>query len=526
MSTKNMKVQGALLRASADDRTLTYRLLPFEADGFTNMGKIQASAGAVEIPEDVTDLPVNEEHDHTRPVGKFVNVEETEEGLEATIRLANTRGGDDALVLASEGLRTGISVEIAGAVIRSGRLVAGKLRGAGLVVRPAFADAQLMASDFGELDEETTDEVELTLEEQIAALEEQNQELKSLLESVEDEAADDSDAETINESEEEDMSASNSAVPSNLNAAKAADNEVTVEAIARAYKTRDARAVESLNASNAYGEVDLFAAQSPVKHSQHTANIAPSGWLGELWSGKTYTRKYAPLVSSGTLTNWKVEGYKFTALPTVADYSGDLSEINSTVTTTVPYSEEALRIAGGFKVDRKFSDFGDTQFLSALYEGATEDYARKSDFKVITKISSIATSVTAGTAPANVNPAMARIIDGVLSLIDFATPSYAIVAKDVYRSILLTREDDSLKYLSSSLGFEDGTVGTFRLIPSADVPNGTVIVGAKEAITLYELPGAPIRVSALDVSHGGQDEAVFGYYCLVVNDERGIVKVV
>ena len=487
---KNLKVNGALLRASENDRTLTYRLLPFDTEGSTNLGKITASAGAVEVPEDVTDLPVNEEHDFTRPVGKFVNVEETEEGLEATVAISRTRAGDDALVMASEGLRTGISVEIGDAKIRNGRLVAGRLTGAGLVVRPAFPTAQLRAADFGDLDEEIaelTEDVleelpELTPEERIAALEEQIAVIK--------EAEEESDADTLEE-EEELMSA----VPSNLNASAKNSNDFSIETIAKAYQARDNRLVASLEDEGNVGETNLFAALKNVNSTDHTANVTQSGWLGELWSGKTYERKYAPLVSSGTLTNWKVEGYRFLTKPTVADYAGDLAEIASTPVTTEAYSEEALRIAGGFKVDRKFSDFGDTAFLQGLFDGATEDYARKSDAKVLLRISAVATTVTGGAVPANVNPAMARIVDGVLSIIDFATPSFALVSKDVYRSVLLTREDDSLKYLSSALGFEDGSVGTFRLVPSADLPANTVIVGAKDAVTLYELPGAPIRVS-------------------------------
>ena len=52
-----------------------------------------------------------------------------------------------------------------------------------------------------------------------------------------------------------------------------------------------------------------------------------------------------------------------------------------------------------------------------------------------------------------------------------------------------------------------------------------VYVGAREAVTFFELPGTPIQVSALDVSHGGEDEALFGYYAIVLNDARGLVKV-
>lgn len=142
---------GELLTASAEDRTLTYKLLPFGEEGFTSIGKIVASKGSVTIPEDMNALELNEEHDYKRQIGKFIRVDETETGLEATVRIVNTTKGNDALTLAAEGLRTGISVEIANPIIRDGKLTAGQLTGAGLVVRPAFKNAQLVAEDFGDL---------------------------------------------------------------------------------------------------------------------------------------------------------------------------------------------------------------------------------------------------------------------------------------------------------------------------------------------------------------------------------------
>lgn len=488
----DLRAHGTLLTASTDDRTLTYLLLPYGSEGRTSLGRLTASQGSVTVPEDVATLSVNEEHDATRPVGRFTRVEDTEAGLEATVRLARTRAGDDALELAAEGLRTGISVEIANPVIRAGRLIAGVLTGAGLVVRPAFADAQLIACDCGDTDEEVEEETS-----------EETQE--------------------INETQTEEETQM-TAVPNSLAAAGTAAPEVSLETIAKAYKNRDARLAASVASAQ---DASLFAAfnDNEITHTDHTDNISPLGWLGELWSGKTYVRKYAPLISSGTLTSWEVKGWKFTAKPTVADYAGDLAEIASSEVTTVPYTEEASRIAGGWRVDRKFSDFGDTSFLQGLYSAAAEDYARKSDLKVITSINTNATEITGSSVPEGVNPGIARIVDGVLSMINFATPTFAVVATDVYRSILLTRNDDALLYLSSALGFEDGSIGNFRLVPSADLAAGTVIVGAKEALTLFELPGVPVRVDEIDVTHGGSNSALFGYYAIVVNDENGLVKV-
>ena len=502
----NLQASGELLNASIDERTLTYKLLPYGSTGSTNLGKITASQGSVTLPEDVTALPVNLEHDYRQPVGKFTRIEETDEGLIATVSIARTTAGNDALELAASGLRTGISVEIEKPVIRQGALVAGQLSGAGLVVRPAFAAAQLIASDFGETE----------VEEETPSDEEENEET----ESVEDE----------NESEST-MENTTAAVPAALNAS-APKNELAPKSfreasalIATAYATKDTRLAASLEASGVVGEENLFAALANVTSTANTANVEQSQWLGELWSGKAYTRKYAALVNTGSLTSWKIEGWKFVTKPVVGDYAGDLAEIPTNTVVTEHYSEEAERLAGGWKLDRKYRDFGNTEFISSFFKAATEDYARKSDAKVINFIKANATSVTGTVVPAGIAAGSAKIVNGALSMVDVATPSFAIVGLKAYREMLMTTEFDNLKFITQSLGLEGGNTAGFQVIPSADVAPDDVYVGAKEAVTFYELPGTPIQVSALDVAHGGEDEALFGYFALILNDAKGLVKV-
>ena len=57
------------------------------------------------------------------------------------------------------------------------------------------------------------------------------------------------------------------------------------------------------------------------------------------------------------------------------------------------------------------------------------------------------------------------------------------------------------------------------------VPAGTMVGGAKPAVTFHELPGSPLRVEAEHLSHGGHDRAMFGYTALTVDNPAGLVKV-
>ncbi|AOT04954.1 hypothetical protein [Arthrobacter sp. U41] len=133
--TNSIRVYGELL-ASESDRVLRYRLLPFGSIGRTNVGAVIASADSVEIPEDISHLTLNTEHNQMTPVGRFVSVEKGEDALYASVSISKFKRGDEALALTASKALTGISVEIAGAVIQDGKLVGGELIGAALCKTP------------------------------------------------------------------------------------------------------------------------------------------------------------------------------------------------------------------------------------------------------------------------------------------------------------------------------------------------------------------------------------------------------
>ena len=106
-----IRAQGSLLSASADDRTLTFRLLPYGEQGRTSSGRVTASKGRLTLP-DVSTLVGNMEHEGKRPVSRAVSLSESDDGLDLTVRVFATSSGNDLLIEAAEGVRTGVSVEI------------------------------------------------------------------------------------------------------------------------------------------------------------------------------------------------------------------------------------------------------------------------------------------------------------------------------------------------------------------------------------------------------------------------------
>ena len=84
MNTK-LDVAADLLRASADDRTLTYRLLPYTA-GRTSKGKVTASAGCITLPDNPAELALNDRHISDRILGHGQTLAWETDGLIASIQ--------------------------------------------------------------------------------------------------------------------------------------------------------------------------------------------------------------------------------------------------------------------------------------------------------------------------------------------------------------------------------------------------------------------------------------------------------
>ena len=524
----DIKVYGELL-ATEDNRVLRYRLLPYGSIGRTNVGAVLASEKSVEIPEDISHLTLNTEHNQMTPVGRFVEITKGEDGLYASVSISRFKRGDEALALTASGEMTGISVEVAGAVIQDGKLVGGELIGAALCKKPAFPDAVLMASN--------TDAVEEALEALSSAVEGLTEALVNDSEApaeeeteVTEETLTDSseEEEEINPKEESTME--NSAIPTALTASNGGSAEVKtfdqgVNLIASAMKNRDKALIEAINEAGITGDNNLFAALSNVT-STTAAGTSPAGWLGEIWLQKAYERKYVPLFSQAALTNWEMKGWKFGTTPLVDTYAGFPAQPPSRAVTTTTFTVTAERLASANSLDRKFKDFGaDAEFLNAFYRAQAEEYARTSDLKALAVLTAGASTVAGTTVPAGVNATAAQIVDGALSILNAGldAPSAALVPVAAYRTLLLSRADDSLQYLNSALGLESGSLAGFNIIPSADVT--AVHVVSKSAARYYELPGTPIRAEVETVANGGFDTGIFGYWAAHILDNRGVVKV-
>lgn len=533
---------GTLLAADVQNRILRYLLLPFGKPGNTNLGKLTASAGSVTVPADVTGLPVNEEHDYKRPVGNFLTVNETPAGLEAAVKIANTRAGDDALELAAAGLRRGISVEIKNPVIREGKLVAGELDAAGLVVKPAFPDALLMAADFGELAPEAAGAQAAADAAQAVAdqLKDAGNEppASDQAPNTDPVTATDKDAVTMDPK----LLAALQALVAGQNGAPAALTASTVVTDRLQAPAAAGSAMDSLTATlSGLGTVTdprLMAANlDTITQADVFDKVSQPQYVGELWQARRYAARYMPLITPETLTGATVEGWQFVAgkTPTVSDwappYSGTIpNETMNDIPTNEVAAENktwsASRLAGGHRIDIIHKHLPTPGFWDAYLRESTDDFTRKLDAKVLTHLDTVNTAKTAtGNDAAS---AWSKLVFGASWCLEVALPTYAIVGNDLYRELLNSTQLENLSMLNASLGLEEGTLDKFKLVPapvSNTGMNGKVIVGAGSATSLHTLPGGAVRVDGVEVQKGAMDHGVFGYYVLRTPDVRGTIKV-
>jgi HK97 family phage prohead protease len=137
------------LECSISERTISGKIVPFGGEiGQTSAGKVVFEKGSIEIPESPKPKLLLE-HDAKKPIGRMVSYREDEDGIYATFKISNTTRGNDALIEASEQLRSGLSV---GVEVIDGkrekdvyRVLSSRMAETSLVQAAAFKSAEVLS---------------------------------------------------------------------------------------------------------------------------------------------------------------------------------------------------------------------------------------------------------------------------------------------------------------------------------------------------------------------------------------------
>jgi phage head maturation protease len=104
----------AELTANLEERTISGKIVPAGTGevGNTSAGRVVFEKGAIALPEDPKTIKLLNQHDMKQPLGKATSFTADDEGIYASFKISRSNRGTEALILAEEGLQSGLSVEL------------------------------------------------------------------------------------------------------------------------------------------------------------------------------------------------------------------------------------------------------------------------------------------------------------------------------------------------------------------------------------------------------------------------------
>lgn len=530
------------LFANAADRTIRGLLLPYGELSRTNITQtepVMFSKGTVKVPRDPQAVWLNLEHDRFKPIGRATQIEETDAGLVATFAIDNTDEGDEALAAVQSGRLSRLSAEVTDFFRHGAQAIRSRLSGAGLVTEGSFASAALfaVAAENAVLD---VDDAALT--------DFQPASTTAAQADTDEPTGAPEDAEPSADTQEEKVTEQVATIPGALPVppGKAEDqpekktehamfSAPVLQPALRRLATATGTGEDLMLAQRFFAEQGNLFALSDVDYDGGAgvgAKMVQPQWLGEN-RGPDYLQRFIPLFRQGTLTSLSLGGFKWGTKPAGGTWTGNKDAIPSNTPTIVPETESASRWAGGHDIAREHKDFKTPGFFESY-----EYWMRRSFYEwldktiVLTEALAGATDIE-GDDPTglDIGPALSQMIDGAARVIDAGyTPTFATLDTNYWKTIAKIPHSDVLGYLNAQLSLRvggDNRLDTFSIVPA---PVGTVtaehvVVGSRDAATVFTLPGSPIRAEALNIANGGLDFGFFGYGGLKIEDPAALVDV-
>ena len=108
---ETLYIQASSIECSEERREISGKIVPLGTGeiGHTNLGAYTFAANSIEIA-DPSKIKLLSQHDLKKPIGRMTAAETREDGIYATFKLSRSSGGNDALIMAQEGLVTGLSI--------------------------------------------------------------------------------------------------------------------------------------------------------------------------------------------------------------------------------------------------------------------------------------------------------------------------------------------------------------------------------------------------------------------------------
>jgi hypothetical protein len=540
-----IQIDAGTLEASETDRTVTGLLVPYGEECASNLGKFSVDPGVLKVPADLSGMSLNVEHKREHVIGQPTAMRETEKGIVATFSIARTPEGDQALADIKAGSRRSLSVEAADMILQAGRAISGRIFAASLVAKPAFPSATLLASAPDTL---TADEVAATIDE--ATYVDENgvtwrrvEESTTELEIEEDGTTTTTTTTVVEEAPQDENTSPDTTeetatvVTANTLAAKLATTEtITTQERPTLLAAQVFQLVAEAKNGNQDAMGTLMAALTDVKitgtGAAAGAGVLRDDWVGQMWTGRAYERKFINLGRLGTaISAAGKSGFKAargTAASPLAKlggtWAGNKAEVSSGTISTSKHTSTLLKWAFGADIAREFFDLpGGSEVIEAMVRLIIEDYAVWSDESALLGIITAAgTAVAPKAPPAGYSASMAMLIQGILNVRRAKdTPTFALVNETAYEQLLLTPKDLIPEFVSFAFNTEGTGAADAGRVVVVEAPQAAftglvantpaVLVGAQNGIEFDELGSTPIVIDAVEIAKGGIDRGVYGY---------------
>lgn len=573
---------GTLMFEGTPDMVATGLLVPFGVEARSNLGLFAADEESFTFPEDTTGMVHNANHRREDVLGAITGLfSRPGVGIFATYRYADTPEGRKAYAEGKNGAKRYLSAEVRDVLIKGRRAIGGHIFGSAQVEAPAFRGATLLAAEDTTILPADLDGSELLDKRGFDATVEEGGTLElhtdNLPATIEVEPAE-GDTVTYTPTDTDSTPTTTEGITVNASAPTleagttpapipgtllAGLNPTAIETPAEAAEGMAYElgtifaAMNTLRQPAGALEEDharastLLAALSDIKVNTTgglttaTGGVIQPAWVGKMWQGRTYARKYIDLVTHlfGGINIAGRKGFKIdqgTAL--VQHWGGNKSDVPSGTASTS--TAGSTRRGYGYAADiaREFFDLeGGAEVIEAFIRGVVDSYAKITDLDAVADILGIASGTVSAAGvitadgtkiePAGTYPdvaghdypvAMGMVIDAIDAVTDADDdPAFVLVNRAAWRQLRFTPKDLVPEYVTFAVK-GDGTGNADSVIlkrapedawddAGFDNLQPAVVAGSKAGLEFREQGETPIRLDALDIAKGGIDKAVIGY---------------
>jgi HK97 family phage prohead protease len=499
---ETLYIEASSIECSEERREISGKIVPLGTGeiGHTNLGAYTFAANSIEIA-DPSKIKLLSQHDLKKPIGRMTAAETRADGIYATFKLSRSSGGNDALIMAQEGLVTGLSIGaeiLASKPSKDGHTVvsSARLKEVSLVTVPAFASSEIL---------------EIAAEEVIPVEENPQTESETVVEDTTVEAA-----------------------PVEAAAVEAARPTVTAMYYTNPRLNLNITAGEyakaQLNASRGDADArELVAALQVATVAENTGMVPPT-YLKDVIGIIDSSRPFIDSIERAALpaSGMKIFTPKLGTQAQV-DLTAEGAEFASTDTTVTFQEDTVVKFAGAGKLDLELVDRSDPSFLDLYLRELAASYAQKTDAYA----SKIAADGSSDSSSTTIYKALAKSIADSFGVMR-QTPNNLLVATsggndDVDFAGLLGAVDTTGRPLYAAAasqnanglitqGSTNGTVAGLNLVVDPNYAGGTAgikvgLVYPTMAMRFHESGTLQIRANV--VANGQLEIGIYGYVAVV-----------